>query len=585
LHESRFFGRKRAKAVQKARQTAYRKRMLSRPKSAVMAAVALAINLCATAGSAGEYSVEGLALDFGAVSLRIPRLTVEGAPLSVAQFAQSFQSGDAAALEDRLAGLSASRLFIPEIHIRSGSKDRPVDLVYRDVTLENIVAGRAAAMRAASLIETVGGDAIEAHFSGIEAKGLDLRQIAHVALIPRADQKEAARNIEEEASIDRFSIFVAGAGLELSGGKVSASGLRARPLAEPPLHLGAQAAAMDEEKSGAAGILEALGSFEAATMEARDLIVLGSSGPEKKPFRVTIGAVGLKAYAGGFSREGRIEDFALQAADGGRLAFAGLAFQGLDFVRLAAPGAPSPWIFSSATLADFAADLPDGDSSGRLVFTLAAAAADLSNFRDGLPTRGALRLERFNLDLAARGDTPTTARFAGLGYRTIELSASFKAEWLDRSKEAAIEQARIDAAGVGALELKGRLANVSDAVFSPNPLISRAALSAVTAKRLDIALERGELIDRLLAQEAKASREDPASLRASYARDVKKIISAWLEDGDKARRIGEAAGKFIEAPKRLHIGLSAPEGLRVAEALVKTPGQILNGLEVEAEAQ
>jgi hypothetical protein len=564
--------------------------MLHRSKSAAMAAVFLAAFFCAAAGSAGEVAVEGLALDFGPVSLRIPRLAAEGTRLTPAQIKESFQAGSAAVLEERLAGLSASRLFIPEIHILATSKDRRVELVYRDVTLENIAAGRAAAMRAGSLDETVGGEGggrIQARFSGIRAKGVDLRQIAHVAASPRADRAESARDLEEEASIDSVSVTLPDAGLELRAGKISASGLRARALTEPPLRLAgapAQASAPHEE-AAASGILEILGSLEAAAIEARDLSLSGASGPEKKPYGMKIGSLGLKKLAGGVSEEGRVEGFSLEAADGGRIAFGRLAFQGLDFARLAAPGEQRPWMFSRAQLTDLSADLPDADSNGRLAFKVAAAEADLGNFREGLPTRGSLRLERFDLNLAALGDSTAAAQFTGLGYKSVELSASLKAEWLDRSKEAIVEQARVAARDIGTLELTGKLGDVSGLVFSANPVVSRTAVLAMTARRLEITLEGGGLIDRLLAQEVRANGADPAGLRASYARDVRNIVSAWLEDGDKARRIGEAAGKFIEAPKRLRITLQSPKGVGLLEALARKPGDVLTALDAQADAE
>ncbi|QGM44567.1 hypothetical protein [Methylocystis heyeri] len=559
-------------------------------KSAVMAAVSLAAFFRVAAGSAGEVAVEGLALDFGSVSFRIPRLAADGTTLTAAQIKESLRVGSAAALEERLAGLSASRLLIPEIYILAASKERRVELVYRDVALENIAAGRAASMRAASLEETVGGEGggrIVARFSGIRAKGVDLRQIAHVAASPRADRAEAARDLEEEASIDSVSVALPDAGVELRAGKVSASGLRARALAEPLLRFAgapAQASAPQAE-SAARGILDILGSFEAATIEARDLSLSGASGAEKKPYGVKIGSATLKKLAGGVSEEGRIEGFALEAADGGRVAFGRLAFRRLDFARLAAPGEQRPWMLSGAQLADLSADLPDSDSNGRLAFKVAAAEADLADFREGLPTRGSLRLDRFDLDLAALGDSTATAQFAALGYRNVELSANLKAEWLDRSKEAIVEQARIAAKDIGTLELTGRLGDVSGLVFSANPAVSRTAMLAMTARRLEITLEGGGLIDRLLAQEARASGADTASLRASYAGDVKKIVSAWLEDGDKARRIAEAAGKFIETPKRLRIILQSPKGVGLLEALARKPGDVLNTLEAQADAE
>jgi hypothetical protein len=106
-----------------------------------------------------------------------------------------------------------------------------------------------------------------------------------------------------------------------------------------------------------------------------------------------------------------------------------------------------------------------------------------------------------------------------------------------------------------------------------------------TVTRLEATVEGGGLIDRVLAEEARSSGGDVAKLRADYARDAGAAIAASLEDSEKARRIGEAVTKFLNHPTRLRIRLTSPKGVGAVDLGLRRPGEILNELEVEAEAR
>ncbi len=559
-----------------------------------MTAGLLAAFFSSGASDPGNVAVDDIAIDFKDISVRIPRLVAEGTPLTAREIAGVFKAGDVQSLDGRLARFSASSLSIPEIRIQFQSGGRETKLVYRDVSFENIVAGQAGAMRAAALDEVLsgaGGGPTEAHFSGIVVKNVDLRQIAHVALTPRTDQKETPKPLEAEASIESGSVIFPDADLSLRFGRVSAAGLRARALAEPPLRLMETPSTEQSDASVELGtataltVVDALGSFEAGTLEARDLSLSGLSAPEKKPFRVTIGSAALTRLANGASEEGKIWNFSLDSADGGHVAFRYLAAQGLDLAKLLAPGERRLWMFKSAQIADLSADLPDSSTDGRMIFKIGAFETELGNFHEGLPTKVMARVDHFNLDIAARGAIPTTAQFIALGYKNIEMSGNLNADWRDQSQEAAIEAMRIVAKDMGSIELAATFGNVSGSVFSPSPFISRSAMLGMSFKSLEATLEGRDLIERLLAQEAKASGADVAKLRKAYARDAAAMISARLDNGDKARRLADAAGKFIEGAKKLRVKLIAPRGVGALEPLFKKPGDLLNQMEVEAVAE
>ena len=528
---------------------------------------------------------EGLVVEIGATVLSIPRLTVDGGTLTVAELARLADHKDKTPLDERLARVTAKRIVIPEIRGESKAGERVTRLVYKDVVLEDIANGRVGALRAASLEQSAkgAGAAVEARYANLSAKGVDPRQLAHVLAFARESDREEAKTIEEEAAIESVSFTFPDAGIEIHAGPVVALGLRARALAEPPLARAPDAAATPDQ--GAMLALTALGAMELGAFGARDVVVTGRGAPGEKPYVVKFGRLTLDKIAGGKAREASIEDFALDSADGGHVALRRLALHGLDFNALLAPGEARAWRLDRAEAEGLVADLPDTGADGRVKFEIGALGADFANYRDGVATKFAIRLDRLKADLAARGESPAAHFFTALGYRDIALSGEIASVWREEARAFEIERARVDAKDMGAVTVQATFGNVGASVFSPSPIISRAAMLTATVTRLEATVEGGGLIERVLAQDAKSSGGDVAKLRADYARDAGAVINASLEDSEKARLIGEAVTRFLNHPTRLRIKLTSPKGVGALDLGLKRPGEILNELEVEAEAR
>lgn len=568
-----------------------------RPSRLAAPAGALALILHAAApleAAEPPVAAENLVIDLGPTIYRIPRLEAEGTTLTGADIARLFDPKDAAPLAERLGRLSAARARMPEIVGETKAGGVTQRLVYHDVTIENLVAGRAGTLRAASMdqsAERANGPRIVAHYGAMTVKGADFGQIAHVVGDVRADDKEAAKPVEEEGIVEGATFSVPEARFEIRFGRLVASGVKARPFLEPLPRvferLPAQGAGSPEEGAGVAlSLLDALGSVEIGAIEARDIALTGVAAPVDKPYAMTFGRIAMTKLAGSVVGDAAIDDFALTAADGGVLTARRLLVKGLD---------PRPMIESAARplprverveLSDLSADLPDTKTSdaSRVKFKVAAASADFANYREGLPTKIAARLDHVAIDLAARGETPATAQFLALGYRDLDVSLALDAEWREKEAELVVGALRLDSKDMGALTLAATFGNVSGAVFSTNPIVSRAAALASSVKRVEATLDGGGLVDRLLAVEAKAQGAPVAKLRADFARDLEAAIPALLGGGDKSRRIGEAVGKYVADPKRLELRLDAPKGVNALDLLAKKPGAILEEAEVEVYA-
>jgi hypothetical protein len=233
-----------------------------------------------------------------------------------------------------------------------------------------------------------------------------------------------------------------------------------------------------------------------------------------------------------------------------------------------------------------AADLPDpktGDAS-RIKFGVENASARFENFLEATPTKFSGRIDNFSIDLAARGETQTTARFLALGYRELALSALAAGEWREKTSEAALEPVVIDAKDMGAAAVSAHFGNVSSAAFSSSPAISRAAMLTTSIKSIDLSLEGGGLVDRMLALEAKERKTSVEQARADYAKAASTAIAALLGAGVNASRLTDAVSAYIEKPKRLHLHLVAAKGINALDALAQEPREILESLEIEASA-
>ena len=528
---------------------------------------------------------DGLVVDIGATVFSIPRLTVEGGTLTGAELARLADPKDKTPLDERLARVTAKRIVIPEIRGESKAGERSTRVVYRDVVLEDIANGRVGALRAASLEQSAkgAGGAVEARYAKLSAKGVDPRQLAHVLAFARESDKEEAKTIEEEAAVESVSLAFPDAGIEIHAGPVTALGLRARALAEPPLAGAPDAAASPDQAAMIA--LAALGAMELGAFGARDVVVTGRGAPGEKPYAVKFGRLALDKIAGGKAREASIEDFTLDSADGGHVALRRLALHGLDFNALLAPGEARTWRLDRAEGEGVVADLPDAGADGRVKFEIGAFGADFANYRAGVATKFAIRLDRLKADLAARGESPAAHFFMALGYRDIALSGELAGVWREEARAFEIERAHVDAKDMGVVTLQATFDNVGASVFSQSPIVSRAAMLTATVTRVEATVEGGGLIERLLAEEAKTSGGDVAKLRADYARDAGAAINASLDGGEKAHRIGEAVTKFLNHPTRLRIKLTSPKGVGAMDLGLKRPGEILNELEVEAEAR
>lgn len=538
-----------------------------------------------------DLSLDNLVFTLGATTYRIPRLELKGASLPAAEFSTLF-SGDEKAIDARLARLSAKSLVIPSMTSETTSGDETHRILFRDLRAEDIRGGRFGVVRIAAREETdeKSGAATERDVAtAAVSKGVDLRQIVHIALAARTDPNEALKPVIDEDSVERYTIEDPRAGLSVTIGPMKATGVKGRAFLAAPWSFFERFERFDPDKPGADPTLikdfvDALASVEVASLDIRDIAATGKGAPADKPYTVRIGRVFAGKISNAAIGDAALEDFSLVSSDGGK---ASLKHFGMRDVRVASFVENAYPQIGHVEAKGLEADLPDAHlaESSRMKFSLAGVEANFSDFREIAPTKLSAHMDRFVIDLAARGEAPSTAQFLALGYRDLDLSAALAGEWAEKSQEATFAPLRFEGKDMGAATLKVTFGNVSSAIFSSMPIVSKAAALAASVKGVEATVEGGGLIDRLLALEAREQKTSVEKARADYARSASRIVAALAGGGDKANRIADAIGAYIMKPKRLHVRLSSQKGVGALDLLAKSPADILESVDVEATAE
>lgn len=534
----------------------------------------------------GDVVLDDLVFTLGASTYRIPHLELKGATLPPAELSALF-TGDEKTIDARLARLSARSLTVPSLIVESRAGATVERSDYRDVVAQDVANGRIALARAAGAEQTVekpeGGSGRYLWGASV-AKGIDLRQFVHLALAAVPDPVEAIKPLIDEESVESLSFEEKGERFSVRTGRLAVSGVKGRASAVRLSQLLERLDKPAPDPTTLGDLVGALAAFEAAALEARDVTASGKGEPAEKPYVIRIGRVSAKKIADAALGDVAADDFSLVSSDGGKIALKHFALRDAQLSSLV--DAPYPRL-GRIEMKGLDADLPDArlGEPARMKFRLDGGEAEFANYREIAPTKFSMRMDRLAIDLAARGEAPSTAQFIALGYRDLEFSAAFAGEWREKTQEAVFSPIHVQGKDMGAATLGATFGNVSSAVFSPMTIVSRAAALAASLKAVDLTVEGGGLLDRILAAEAKAAKTPLEKARADYAKAAGDAVAALGGGGEKARRIGDAVAAYVLAPKRLHLRLDAGKGINALDAFAKKPGDLLESVEVEATVE
>ncbi len=538
-------------------------------------AILVGFGLAASGAPAFEKfaSLENLALHVGAFELRIPRLAVENTPLTNEALATLFASGATPPLAERLARFSAGRARIPEAQAENAAGDKKKALIFNDIQMDAVVAGRIGALRLGSLEQRERDDnpSAVARYENLSASGLDLPRL--VKLLAGESVPDGAPALADSAALEKLAASGGEGGALLTAARISTRRPRLGALPDK-----------SEPRSAVEIVNDILQTIAFEALEAHDLTLTGREAPADATYAIGARDLAFEGLDKGVARKARLAGFSSRSADGGLVRVDTLAFEGLDLgAALTRPGLRALH-FDKARIEKLSGDAPAPEGRGRVKFSLASAALDLGNFRDGAPTKADARFQGLSVDLAARGEDPSAAFLRGLGYSSLELAGAGEAQWLDARRELEVSKLSLEARDMFALSLRLKLSRVEGGVFSASSIVAASVLMGARLDRIEATLSNAKLLDRLIEQSARQSGVDPAKLRVDYARDMARAILGALGESDKAKRIATAVERFLNHRSNLRIALTAPQGLGVMD-LIRSPSDILQQLDVEAVAE
>jgi hypothetical protein len=528
-----------------------------------------------TPAPAAGVTLENLGVTVGATTYRMSRLTIEGGDPSA--IAGVFLSGGAG-IETRLAGLTAKRIVIPELLTETRAAGGVERARYRDVILTDVVDGRVAVAHATAAEQTIEqADGREARFDwrGLSFRGVDLRQLAHVVAPDAAPSAtEPLKPVLDEEIIDSASYESQSGDVSVRAGRLTLVGAKARAFvrsAAPP-------------DNGANQLARAAGDMAFDRFETQNLVIEGRVPGEAGAFSLRIERIDLRGLANGTLSAATLDHLSLSTPAGGTATLAEFGLRDASLATLVDGGLPQ---IGHASVSDVVADLPTPQTgpTSRLRFRLAGVHFDLENFRARIPTKFALGVDRLFIDLAAHGDAGLAAPLRALGYRAVDLSASAAGAWDEKTGDVVVAPVRVSTPEMGAATLAATFGNVSGLVFSSSTLVSRAAAAAASFKSLDLTLEGGGLVERLMAQQATASSSPTEKPRPDAAQTVRDALAQTIGGGPNARRVSDALADYLRAPQHLHVRLAGKPSINALDILARKPADIFEGLEVEATTQ
>jgi hypothetical protein len=556
--------------------------------------------IAAAIAGTDSASAEDVTIETGSSTYKIKRINLSGASLSTAELAQILDPKNAAPIAERFGKISAALITIPEIIGQTKFGATTQKIVFRDIALNGLVQGKAAAASASgasfSISDPQRGKA-EGGYGQISAKAVDLVVAARI-LTQTRDQTDAPRSpLYDSIALDGFHLTNLEAQFELDVGSLTAAGAKGRPPRKPWAEV--QPADSNPSESGKprAFLAEALDSFEIDDVAASDvkLTVLANGDPASfRLARISMSRLGdakisaLEAQNLGFS------------GAAGKIDLDGLTLRGVDFKS-------SGGADDSSTDALPMPNLIEKDLLPQVEqIVLTKLDVDLTNAPSGqlesspVPSGSVFKADRLEVDrkkddaavgldlaldhlTASLNEAGPFASLAAMGYEQLDVSSRLQLAWTATSRELEIKTFSLAGADMGTLKIVGLINNVTSDLGSSDQSAAAAAARNLLLKKLDVRIANEGVVEKALAAQAKGQKKSVEAMRHSDEIVASLVLPALLGNGPPARALGAALARFIADPKTLHLVAVSPQGVGLADLdLMRTPGALFDRVEIEA---
>jgi hypothetical protein len=485
-------------------------------------------------------------------------------------------------LVERVTKLTAAKIATPELTMDQSADGATQHVVYRDLVLETIDAGKIGRLAASGLTLALSGpqtgDA-SGETGAIAMERIDLAALVHIVAEGRKDAGEVPRTTVGHARIDGIDLrlangataHAASADLRDLGGRALAVPLSSlvdlTPKSDTPAN---PPAPPTPERRQAMSVLladlltsQSIGGFDLSDVKVRTTSAT----------LISVQTIAIAGVAGG-----RIGTVALQglnttATDGGTLSLDRVSLAGLDLAPILTDATSPPDASASRVMPRFQA-LELATLKSRFVspgaapvaLDLAHAAVTAADWRDAAPTKLTLALDHLAFDLPA--DDPHWRPLRDLGYSRLDLSFAADPRFDPDQGELSASNVALSAAGIADIGLSLRFSNIDTALTGRDPEKARAAMAASLFRHAVITLADTGLLTRLIETQARRSDASATEIRSRWAAGARAFVTAALADNPDRGAIADAAEKFVQRGGALTIDADAGSGLGLIDAML-----------------
>lgn len=568
------------------------------------------------APAGATFAVENLHIGSGSAQLRIPRLEVQGSSLSQAEITALFDPAQTGQLQQRIARLDAAAIRVPELRFEQTipAKDGQTlrqTVIYSNLTLDNVKAGKAAAMRVARATAGVSdpNTPVTFEFGAMSASDVDFGAMVDLFVGSGRPQDANARLLYRDFMLDGMT-FSGPNDSAIDVGKVRLSAMKMRPLKEPITSMMEAVVAMSKKPGGEPNdedltrifgmYADILRAYEVGTMDI-DGITMRGKDDKKRPVTVTVSKIHSEPYASGRSNGLMLQGIDMRVEDG-TLKVAELSWKGGDF-NPTIDGLTQPrdkpfkaWIaenwrqlipsLNGYALSGIDIDVADRRRAGqRIKGRLGAFDISLARYVTGIPSDIGLRVKNLALEVP---NNPETQGLRALGYDKIDVSFGLAAKWDEPSQTIKVTDLSTDGASMGALAVTATFGNALKDLFSTNPSVMQGAALGLTAKDISLKLDNAGLFERVIEQTAQKQHRSAAEVRRELAASAALMIPTFLGGGESAQAVSSAVAKFFARPKSLSLTAKAknPGGLGMLDLMMANgnPASLVPKLDITAKA-
>lgn len=533
---------------------------------------------------ADSFALDDVTIAGGETTYRAKRLEVTDTPLS-REAMLALLGDDKTPAPERFAKLSAARITTPELVSTAGAGEVSQTVAYRDVVLEEIVAGRVARAKASGATFTIKGPQtgeIAGRAGALAFEGIDLLALAHILVEGRKAADEEARTVLGAGTIESFDVDLPSGG-KGHVGRIVIRDAGARALVVPASSLVDLAPKPDaappspERRRALSGVLADL--LTSQSLGALDLSDVRIESGRATGVVVSVKTFGLSGVARGRIARTSLEGLTVAGEKDASASVGHLAFIGIDLAPLLAgaisdePPARVPLRFDRIELEALAARVPNVGQP--VALSLGRAALDAKDWRAITPQSLVLGVEHLAFDLPT--DDPRARPLLDLGYKRLDLSLAAQAAYDAAKTELLVDRLSLTAPDVGHVALAARASNIGPDLLGSDAEKARAALAAGLFKHADILVSDDGLLTRLIATQARQTRTNETDVRARWASNVRAFVNALLADNADRNAVADVAERFIRSGGRVSLSADAPNGLGLIDAMLAGGAQGLLG--------